>query len=84
MCGKSRHIYEVNKGKICKEPGCNFIARTKGYCTYCYTKNQRDRMTYKKAGIDVEKEEQAIRILIKDMNKDGKQGIIKLNQKGEI
>lgn len=70
---------EVNKGKTCKSPGCNFNARIKGYCRYCYIKYHQNKMTYKKAGVDIEKEERAIQILTKGMDEDGKRGIIRLD-----
>lgn len=60
---------EINKGKKCKEPDCNFIAKVKGYCLHCYIKNRyvrvrKIKMTYKKDGVDIEKEEQAIKELL--------------------
>lgn len=56
--------YETNKGKICKTEGCNYIAKVKGYCNYCYPKYQQNKMTYKKAGVDIEKEERAIKEIL--------------------
>ena len=77
MWAKKEKRNNINKGKICETDGCNFNARVKGYCVHCYTKIQKSRkMTYKKAGVDIEKENQAIRILTKDMTEDGKRGII--------
>jgi len=28
--------YQVNRGKICKQDGCNNTARVKGMCNECY------------------------------------------------
>ena len=36
-------------------------------------------MTYKKAGVDVEKEERAIQIMMKDMNEDGRRRIVRFD-----
>ena len=63
MWAERERKHEINKGRICKEPGCEFATRVKGYCVNCYRKVQ-NRMTYKKAGVDVEREEKAIEILI--------------------
>lgn len=72
--GASKRVYETNKGKICKVEGCNFTARVKGYCSHCYVKVQQDRMTYKKAGVDIEKEERAIIGILKSI-KEQRKGI---------
>lgn len=41
--------YEVNRGKVCKEPKCNHLARVKGRCIRCdhkirikYEKNKKE------------------------------------------
>ena len=72
----------INKGKICKEPDCNFIAKVKGYCLHCYVKNRYVRvrqikMTHKKVGVDIKKEE-AIQMPTKDTDEDGRRGIVRL------
>lgn len=56
MWKRKERKYGTNKGKICKADGCNHIAKVKGYCNYCYPKYYRNKMTYKKAGVDIEKE----------------------------
>ena len=62
---KEKHINEVNKGRICKAEGCNSIARAKGLCMGCYHKNRRKKkMTYKDSGVDIEKEEKAIKNIL--------------------
>ena len=81
MWTRKQRIYQANKGKICKTKGCNYSARVKGYCSHCYVKVQENRMTYKKAGVDIEKEEQAIKIITKGMSEDGRRGIIRLDIK---
>ena len=35
----SKRKHEINKGKICKEPGCFHVAKAKGYCLNCYMNN---------------------------------------------
>jgi len=64
MWAKRKRINKINKGKKCKVTDCNFTARVKGYCSHCHVKGQRNRMTYKKAGVDIEKEERAIKVLL--------------------
>jgi len=64
MWTKKERKNQINKGKICKEPRCNFTAKAKGYCSHCYVKKQRNTMTYKKSGVDIEKEERAIKVLL--------------------
>lgn len=65
--------YETNKGKICKAEGCNYIAKVKGYCNHCYPKYYRNKLTYKKAGVDIEKEEQAIKELLSSITSKRKE-----------
>ena len=48
MWMRKKHKNEVNKGKICKEEGCNYIAKAKGYCCHCYIKNYQNKMNTKK------------------------------------
>ena len=36
-------IYEVNKGKICKNPSCNFNAKIKGFCNHCYVNDKKKK-----------------------------------------
>lgn len=90
MQKRKKRKYEVNKGKVCKTPGCNFTAKIKGYCNCCYTKNYQ-RMTYKKAGVDIEKEERAIKEILSSIKSQSNvtlgghyAGLIRfdINQKG--
>ncbi len=37
---KPRKRKTINKGKTCKNLGCNYKARTKGFCSYCYDLNR--------------------------------------------
>jgi len=34
---KSKRKYVINKGKICKYPGCKYHATVKGYCVNHYS-----------------------------------------------
>jgi len=71
LVGKKRKN-EVNRGKTCKVHGCSFTARTKGYCTNCYTKNYQKKMTYAESGVNVEREEIAIKGILSDIKKQRK------------
>ena len=56
---KKKRINEINIGKICKHPDCNYKARTKGYCRHHYVVIQRDKRDFTKTvlSLDIPDEE---------------------------
>jgi len=43
-----KRCYQLNKGRECSTPGCNYMARVKGLCNSCYNKEYNKYMKREK------------------------------------
>jgi len=52
MSWTSKRKYMINKGKICKYPGCKRIAKTKGYCLSHYNSSNEKEVNRSKRNVE--------------------------------